>query len=75
MAKVRNISPDDLWVPLLDRLVRPDEVVDVPDPEPHPTGDFDAKGQPVLRTPDLDEVWPSTTWAAVGGPAKKKDDD
>jgi hypothetical protein len=75
VAKVRNITNDDLWVPLLGRAVKPDEVVDVPDPDPHLTGEVDSQGEPVTRTPDLDEVWPATTWAAVGGPAKKKDDD
>jgi hypothetical protein len=75
VAKVRNITKEDLWVPLLGQVVRPDEVVDVPDPEPHLTGELDGKGRPVTRTPDLDEVWNPDTWAAVGGPAKKKDDD
>lgn len=31
MAKIRNVSGDDLWVPWLNREVKADEVVEVPD--------------------------------------------
>lgn len=75
MPKVRNITDRDLWVPSLDRAVKPDEVIEVPDPDKHETGEFTDKGNPVSRTPDLSEVWPESLWAAVATPRIKKGDD
>lgn len=74
MPKVRNIHSEALYVPLLDRLVEPDEVIDVPDVAPLETGEFTDKGNPSTRTPDLAEVWPATLWAEVAAPTKKKGD-
>lgn len=71
MAKVRNITDRDLYVPSLERLVKPDEVIDVPDPEKHETGELTDKGNPATRTPDLSEVWPESLWAPVANPKSK----
>ena len=67
MSRVKNISGGQLDVPLLDRLVEADEVVDVPDFQP---GSTDEDPLPV--------VWPPNRWEPVadGKPAKaaKADD-
>ena len=49
MSKVRNISGGDLDVPLLDRVVEADEVVEVPDTQPD--------GSPI--------IWPDNRWEPV----------
>ena len=49
MSKVRNISGGPLDVPLLDRVVEADEVVDVPDMQPD--------GSPI--------IWPANRWEYV----------
>ena len=50
MSRVRNISGVALDVPLLNRVVQPDEVVDVPD--------FQADGESPI-------VWPPNRWDPV----------
>ena len=35
MAKIRNVSGEDRWVPWLNREVKADEVVTVPDAAPY----------------------------------------
>lgn len=50
MSKVKNISGGPLDVPLLDRLVEADEVVDVPDVQ--------ADGESPI-------VWPPNRWEPV----------
>jgi hypothetical protein len=56
MSKVKNISGGPLDVPLLDRLVEADEVVDVPD--------FQSDGTSPI-------VWPPDKWEPVADkPAK-----
>ena len=52
MSKVRNISGGPLDVPLLDRVVEADEVVEVPDAQPD--------GSPI--------VWPPNRWQPVAPP-------
>ena len=63
MSKVRNVSGGSRYVPLLDREVEADEVVDVPD--------FQADGESPI-------VWPEGTWEPVtdakGKAAAKADD-
>ena len=49
MSKVKNISGGALDVPLLDRIVEADEVVEVPDSQPD--------GSPI--------VWPPNRWEPV----------
>ena len=49
MSKVKNISGGALDVPLLDRIVEADEVVEVPDTQPD--------GSPI--------VWPENRWEPV----------
>jgi hypothetical protein len=75
VPKVRNITDRDLYVPSLDRLVKPDEVIEVPDLLKVETGEFTEKGNPVTRTPDLGEVWPESLWSEVATPKSKKGDD
>ena len=56
MSKVRNVSGGQLDVPLLDRVVEADEIVDVPDVQ--------ADGVSPI-------VWPSNRWEPVADkPAK-----
>lgn len=74
MPKVRNISNEALFVPLLGRIVEPDEVVEVPEVTAHETGEFTEKGNPSTRHPDLTEVWAPTLWAEVASATKKKGD-
>jgi hypothetical protein len=57
MSKVRNISGGDLDVPLLDRVVGADEVVEVPDFQPAHT---DENPLPI--------VWPPDKWEPVPDP-------
>jgi hypothetical protein len=54
MSKVKNVSGGPRYVPLLDREVAADEVVDVPDFQP---GHTDADPLPI--------VWPEATWEPV----------
>jgi hypothetical protein len=74
VPKVRNIHSEALFVSLLDRIVEPDEVIEVPDLVPHETGEFTDKGNPATRKPDLGEVWPASLWAEVASTSKKKGD-
>ena len=60
MSTVRNISGGALDVPLLDRVVEADEVVDVPD--------FQADGESPI-------VWPSNRWQPVTDKKAAKADD
>ena len=53
MSKVRNISGGPLDVPLLDRVVEADEVVDVPD--------YQADGESPI-------AWPENRWEPVPEP-------
>jgi hypothetical protein len=54
MSKVKNISGGPLDVPLLNRQVEADEVVDVPDFQP---GHTDEDPLPI--------IWPPDKWAPV----------
>ena len=58
MSTVRNISGGPLDVPLLDRVVEADEVVDVPDVQ--------ADGESPI-------VWPDNRWQPVVDKASKGD--
>ena len=49
MSRVKNVSGGPLDVPLLDRIVEADEVVEVPDSQPD--------GSPI--------VWPENRWEPV----------
>jgi hypothetical protein len=51
VPRYRNITDVELWVPIIDKVVQPDEVVDFPD---HPADD-----------PNPAPVYPETVWAAV----------
>lgn len=53
MSKVRNISGGPLDVPLLDRIVEADEVVEVPDVQ--------ADGESPI-------IWPANRWEPVAEP-------
>ena len=55
MSRVKNVSGGPLDVPLLDRTVQADEVVDVPDVQ----GDGES---PI--------VWPGDKWEPVAEPEK-----
>jgi hypothetical protein len=59
VSKVRNISGGSLDVPLLDRTVEADEVVEVPD--------FQADGTSPV-------VWPPNRWEPVAEPKAKAAD-
>lgn len=63
MSKRRNISGGPLDVPLLDRVVAADEVVDVPDFQPAHNPDS-VEGDPDY----LPIVWPPDKWAGVPEP-------
>ena len=54
MSKVKNISGGALDVPLLNRMVEEDEVVEVPDFQPAST---DEEPLPI--------IWPSNRWEPV----------
>ena len=56
MSKVKNISGGPLDVPLLDRVVEADEIVDVPDVQPD--------GESPI-------VWPPDKWGPVADKADK----
>lgn len=56
MSKVRNISGGPLDVPLLDRVVEADEIVDVPDVQ--------ADGESPI-------IWPPNRWEPVLPPPAK----
>lgn len=60
MSNVRNISGGPLDVPLLDRVVEADEVVEVPDFQP---GSTDEEPLPI--------VWPENRWEPVTAKAAK----
>jgi hypothetical protein len=73
LSKVKNISGGPLDVPLLDRQIEADEVVDVPD--------FQAGHDPVFTEPDgskrpskpgdpdyLAIIWPPDKWEPVAEP-------
>lgn len=60
MSNVRNISGGPLDVPLLDRVVEADEVVEVPDFQP---GSTDEEPLPI--------VWPGNRWEPVTAKAAK----
>jgi hypothetical protein len=60
MSNVRNISGGPLDVPLLDRVVEADEVVEVPDFQPAST---DEEPLPI--------VWPPDKWEPVTAKAAK----
>lgn len=70
MSKVKNISGGQLDVPLLDRLVEADEVVDVPDFQP---GSTDENPLPIVWPPDKWEPVTSAR-AALKASAKTADD-
>jgi hypothetical protein len=57
MSKVKNVSGGPLDVPLLDRQVESDEVVDVPDVQ--------ADGESPI-------VWPANRWEPVPEPKASK---
>jgi hypothetical protein len=61
VSQVQNISGGPLDVPLLDRVVEADEVVEVPDFQPAHT---DENPLPI--------VWPPDKWAPVTKAAKSK---
>ena len=54
MSRVRNVSGGALDVPLLDRQVEADEIVDVPDFQPAHTADD-----------PLPIIWPPDKWEPV----------
>lgn len=54
MSKVRNATDGPRDVPLLDRVVQPGEVVEVPDFQPAHTDEH-----------PLPIVWPAPTWEPV----------
>ena len=54
MSRVKNVSGGALDVPLLNRQVEADEVVDVPDFQP---GSTDEEPLPI--------IWPSNRWEPV----------
>ena len=56
MSRVRNVSGGALDVPLLNRQVEADEVVDVPDFQPAST---DEEPLPI--------IWPPDKWEPVDG--------
>ena len=75
MSKVRNISGGALDVPLLDRQVEADEVVDVPDFQPAHNPVFteaDGSQRPsVPGDPDYLAIdWPPDKWEPVAEPEK-----
>ena len=57
MSKVKNISGGPLDVPMLDRAVQADEVVEVPDFQPGHSADN-----------PLPVIWPPDKWAPVAEP-------
>ena len=62
MSRVKNVSGGALDVPLLNRTVQADEIVDVPDYQPGHTDDN-----------PLPIVWPGNRWEPVTDtPATKK---
>jgi len=60
MSNVKNISGGPLDVPLLDRVVEADEVVEVPDFQP---GSTDDEPLPI--------IWPPDKWEPVTAKAAK----
>jgi len=61
VSRVKNVSGGPLDVPLLDRQVEADEVVDVPDFQPAHTEDD-----------PLPIIWPGDKWETVAEPKALK---
>ena len=67
MPKLRFQGTEQVYVSALDRLVEPDEVVDVPDDLVHdPDNPTNEAGELVGL------VWPESLWAEVSSKAKSK---